>query len=63
MSHSDVQKYIYYKNGIDNFNSSCTGFHERLCMHYFLCLKMTVRVFLVEFPIFLTYTFNTFQQS
>ena len=30
MSHSDVQKYIWYKNGINDFNFSCTKTNKKL---------------------------------
>ena len=38
-SYSDVKyiyTYIYYKNGKNGFNFSCTRSYKRLCIHYVL---------------------------
>ena len=44
------------KNGINNSNSSCTGYHTGLWIHYVLRLEMIGRVFSVElcgcYPLF-----------
>ena len=48
MSHSDMQKYIFYKNAINSFKFLCTGSHERLWIRYVLSLEMTRRSFLNE---------------
>ena len=52
-SHSDKQKYVNSKNGINSFKFSCTRSHKILWTHYVLCLQMTGRIFLVKlFEIF-----------
>ena len=57
-----MQKYIFYKNGINSFNYKCIGSHKRLWIHYVLCLGMTGRVFLVELcGFFFLNIINTFQ--
>ena len=52
MSHSDVQKYIRYKNGINTFNFSCTESRKRLWIHYVPYPEITGKIFLVEWWFF-----------
>ena len=52
MSHLDIQKCIYNKNGINSFNCSCTGSPKRLWIDYVLCLEMAGRIFLVKVCVF-----------
>ena len=47
MSLSDVQKYIWFKNDINNFKFSCTWFYKRLWIRNVLYI-MSGRVFLVQ---------------
>ena len=49
-----MQKYLYYKTGINSLNFSCTGSHKRLRIGFVLCLEMTWRVFFVDASIFET---------
>ena len=53
MSHSDIQKYISFKNGINSFKFSCTGSHKILWTHYVLYLQMSGRIFSIELCVFL----------
>ena len=55
---SDLQKYICYENGINNFNFSCTGSHKKLWMHHVQCIEMTRRMFSVESCVFTFFYIN-----
>ena len=52
MSHSDVQKGICYKKGINSFNFLCIGSHKRLRKRFAICVEMTEKVCPVELCVF-----------
>ena len=51
-----MQKYIFYKNGIDSFSFSCTRSHKILWIHNILQIEMTGRECLIELLSLLFFT-------
>ena len=52
MSHLNVQKYIYYKNGIITICVSCTGSYKRSGIFYIREQKTAGSIFAVELKVF-----------
>ena len=61
MSHSDVEKYVYYKNNMNSFNFSCTGSYKRMWIYYILHLEKTRRVLLVELCVVLPLSMHSYK--